>query len=135
MSRTFPKPIMRAAYARSRGRCEAKHDGNCGNAPLHTGKFRYDHVIPYAISRDSSLDNCQVLCLACDAIKTYGTDIPVIAKGTRIRDRHIGIHRSRKPMPHGRHSKTKVTFGRKIIPRLTIAQKHQYLRNRIGFGG
>ena len=44
----------------------------------------------YAISRDSSLGNCQVLCRAHHAEKTFITDVPTIAKGKRVHANHIG---------------------------------------------
>jgi 5-methylcytosine-specific restriction enzyme A len=97
--REFPAEVKRAAYARAAGRCET-----C-TAPLRPGKYTYDHTIPDWMGGEPVLDNCQVLCSSCDHRKTYRRDIPEIAKGKRIHDRHIGIKRqSSRPIPGSRNS-------------------------------
>lgn len=121
--RTFSRKTMQIAYARTKDG-EGVHRCQGCTAPLVPGKFIYDHVIPWEISRDSSIGNCQLLCAACDAIKTPLVDIPVIAKSNRQRDRHIGAVKSRHPMQCGRASKRTKTFGHGVQPRLTQAQKH-----------
>lgn len=89
MRREFPAKIKVAAYERSKGRCE-----RC-TAFLVAGKFRYNHRIPDAIGGEPTLDNCEVLCLACDAPQTYEIDIPRIAKTRRIRKREAGVKKPR----------------------------------------
>jgi 5-methylcytosine-specific restriction enzyme A len=49
--RTFSKQVRRAAFARCGGACET-----C-TAPLIDGQIAYDHVVPYELSRDSSIAN------------------------------------------------------------------------------
>lgn len=79
----FSKRTKIAAWDRSGGHCE-----ECG-AKLYPGKFTYDHTNPDVISRDNSLENCKVLCSACDKTKT-AKDQGVIAKVRRIEEKHIG---------------------------------------------
>lgn len=99
MRRPFPAKVMLAAFERAKDHCEG-----CG-APLRTGRFHYDHILPDAMGGEPTLENCQVLCTACHGIKTRTGDIPRIAKTKRIRAKHLGIKRQRgwwKP-PGTRH--------------------------------
>jgi hypothetical protein len=51
---------------------------------------------------------------------------PAVAKGKRVRRRHLGIVREglgRSRMPGGRHSKVKITMDRRIVPRLSLRDK------------
>ena len=108
----FPKRVKVDAFERSGGRCE-----KC-TARLVPGKFRYDHVIPDALGGEPTLENCQVICLACDAPKTNGEDIPAIAKANRVRNKHIGAHTpTRRPLPGGRNSKFKIKLDGTVVLR------------------
>jgi hypothetical protein len=108
----FPAKVKVAAFERCKGRCEG-----C-TAPLRPGKFRYDHRIPDALGGKPTLENCQVLCLACDAPKTNGQDIPAIAKANRVRSKFIGAKApSRRPLPGGKNDKFKRTIGRGTVLR------------------
>lgn len=91
MRTEFSKLTKRLAFTRADGKCE--HPG-CG-LKLFPGKFRYDHRIPDYLGGDNLLENCQVICTACDGEKTYKQDIPTIAKVKRIRDREAGIRKPR----------------------------------------
>jgi len=87
--REFPKSVKLAAFKRADGRCE-----NC-TAKLMPGKFRYNHRLPDALGGEPTLENCEVLCVSCDAPITYGRDIPMIAKADRLRAKHIGAKRKK----------------------------------------
>ena len=128
MGRFFSKQVKRDAFARAAGRCQ----GICGHKEVVTGQFVYDHIVPYQISHDSTLANCQLLCDTCDAIKTYQIDIPDIAKSNRVRDRHIGANVIRKPLPCGRNSKRSMTMSGKVVPRLTLGQRMKRMRKKLG---
>jgi 5-methylcytosine-specific restriction enzyme A len=91
MRREFSKQVRRDAFLRANGCCEG--DG-CG-ARLTIGKYAYDHRIPDGLGGEPTLENCQVLCASCHKIKTGQRDVPAIAKTKRIRDREIGIKKSR----------------------------------------
>jgi len=75
--RNFSAAVKRAAWQRCNGRCQ-----DC-TAPVAAGGFIFDHIVPWELTRDSSIANCQVLCLTCDDDKTYGRDIPMIAEADR----------------------------------------------------
>jgi hypothetical protein len=92
--REFPKSVKLAAWQRCGGACEA-----CGSR-LFSGKFIYDHDKPDTFGGEPSLGNCVVRCTACDKKKTYGQDIPNIAKSNRQREKHLGLRKAKgRPMP------------------------------------
>lgn len=97
----FSRKVMVAAFERASGKCEYQDlvagDGRCWKV-LRPGDTHYDHVIPWAISRDSSLGNCQCLCKAHHLLKTTKADVPTIAKTKRVEANHIG---AKKPKSRG----------------------------------
>ena len=105
----FDAKVRRAAWERANGRCEGMVPGlfdepvRC-SAPIDIGGFHYDHVIPYWTCRDSTLENCQVLCRVCHRIKT-DKDIADIAKIKRIKDRAIKARSPKyRPIPGSKRS-------------------------------
>ncbi len=88
MSRAeFAKKTKLEAWDRADGKCEGE---GCG-LPLKGKRIEYDHRIPCALGGGNTLENCVVLCKPCHDGKTFGRDIPVIAKVARIRKREAGI--------------------------------------------
>lgn len=107
----FSRKVKVAAFERAGGRCE-----KC-TARLVPGKFRFDHILPLALDGESTLENCQCICLTCDAPKT-ADDIGRIRKADRAQARHIGAKaRSRSPLPGGRDSKFKRKLDGTVVPR------------------
>lgn len=87
MARSFSKKVQGQAFLRCGGKCE-----KC-SANLKVGESEYDHIVPYALTQDSTLENCQVLCIPCHrgvGAKT-SDDIKAIAKTKRIWLKHHGI--------------------------------------------
>jgi 5-methylcytosine-specific restriction protein A len=126
--RRFSAAVKRLAWQRCNRQCQG-----C-TAPIAGGGFTYDHVVPWELCRDSSLGNCQVLCLTCDHDKTYTRDLPMIAQADRKGDFHIGITgpgHGRCPMPcgkydrDGRPGKYSKTFHRGVVKRTTQAERHR----------
>ena len=108
----FSKKVKLEAYTRANGHCEV-----C-TAKLFVGKFRYDHVLPDALGGEPTLANCRVTCDACDREKTYGQDIPFIARAKRIAAKHAGAKApSRNPLPGGRRSKWRKKINGEVVPR------------------
>lgn len=130
MARQFSKEIERGAFLRCAGRCEA-----CASK-LTSGNIHYDHITPWALSFDSSADNCQVLCNACHRDKTAYRDVPTIAKAKRQADYHRGITgpgQGASPMSCGRRSRLKKTFRHGVVPRQTQVELYrEFMRNRLG---
>lgn len=90
MRREFSKKTKLAAFQRCNGICEAK---NCG-VKLTPGKYTYDHRVPDQLGGEPTLENCQVICSACDKAKTR-QDAGDIAKARRRNYQHIGIKKPR----------------------------------------
>jgi hypothetical protein len=119
--RHFSSKTKRLAWKRCAGHCE-----KC-TCELTTGNIIYDHVIPWEISYDSSPENCCVTCKTCDASKTYGEDIPTIAKVHRIYDRAIGIERSGQKLPAGRNSGIRKKLNGQVVRRVAPSEEYRRL--------
>lgn len=82
----FSKKVRAEAFARANGCCE-----KC-QAKLKTGEGEYDHIIAFWLTQDSTLENCQVLCVPChrgEGAKT-ADDQKMISKVKRIKAKHDG---------------------------------------------
>lgn len=88
-SSEFSKKVRGLAFARCKGKCE-----KCGGN-LKVGEGEYDHVIPLALTGESTLENCQVLCQPCHRAPGAKTaeDVKNIAKAKRREAKHTGITR------------------------------------------
>lgn len=89
MRREFPPKVRVAAFERANKRCE-----KC-TAFLVPGRFTYDHRVADFMGGEPALENCQVICEACDKDKTYRQDIPAIAKTKRVIKRRAGVRKPR----------------------------------------
>jgi 5-methylcytosine-specific restriction enzyme A len=131
--RTFSAEVQRLAWKRCNHQCQ-----ECTRQVTGAGDIIFDHIVPWEISRDSSLGNCQVLCLTCDDLKTNCRDIPAIAKADRQSDFHLGISgpgRGRRPMPCGRASGRSKTMHHGVVPRQSQAEKHRAAMARLHESG
>lgn len=81
----FSKKQRAEIWQRACGHCE-----KC-QAKLKVGEGEYDHVIPFALTRDTSVANAQLLCRVCHSGKTHTEDRPRISKAERQRAKHLGI--------------------------------------------
>jgi 5-methylcytosine-specific restriction protein A len=109
--REFSAKVKVAAFNRAAERCE-----KC-SAPLHVGKFHYDHIVPDALGGEPTLENCAVLCRACHDVKTRKQDVPQIAKAKRVSRKHTGAHKPRATIPGGKQSKWRRKIDGSIVPR------------------
>lgn len=109
----FTKATKRDAFVRADGRCEGKlPNGERCNVRLRSGEAEYDHIIAEWLTRDNSLENCQVLCKPCHKHKTKKKDVPMIAKVKRQRDREQGIEkRKSRPIPGSKGSGIRKPFN------------------------
>ena len=84
MRREFPAKVKVAAFERAGGCCEM-----CGVKIRPGNGPEYDHGVPAALGGSGELDNCIVACRTCHGLKTTTRDVPMIAKGKRVRAKHI----------------------------------------------
>jgi HNH endonuclease len=61
-SRSIPQDVKIAVAVRDQGLCQ-----HCGTS---AGPMEYDHVIPYSMGGDNSVENIQLLCRRCNAAKS-----------------------------------------------------------------
>lgn len=87
-----------------------RQDGRCpecgqklhvkGNMPV---KIIDEHVNPLWRGGKNELTNRELWCVPCAKEKT-AAEAPERAKGLRVRDRHIGAKKSKRPMAGSRES-------------------------------
>lgn len=98
----FTGKVKAAAYERCGGRCQC-----CGKEFAPGETVEYDHIVPDALRKNNSVENCQVLCAECHLEKTRG-DITRIAKAKRVEKKHNGTYRpTKRIVPGSRASKWK----------------------------
>lgn len=112
MRREFSKKIKETAFARANGSCEGE---GCG-ARLTVGKYHYDHDLADDLGGEPVLENCRVLCTPCHKVKTRMHDMPLIAKGRRIRRREKGI-KKRSTFACSRQSRWKKKITGEVVRR------------------
>jgi hypothetical protein len=61
-TRSIPQDVKIAVAVRDQGLCQ-----QCGTS---SGPMQYDHVIPYSMGGDNSVENIQLLCRRCNAAKS-----------------------------------------------------------------
>jgi 5-methylcytosine-specific restriction protein A len=96
----FSPKVKREARKRSGGFCEAVgtvyglEPGQRCNAPLAGKRVEIDHY-PFPATDEGSdvLENAVACCVKCHAHKTATYDVPMQAKGKRMSDRHLGLHK------------------------------------------
>lgn len=102
MTRLFTSKQREAIHGRAKGRCE-----KC-SAVLKLREGEYDHIIEYVLTRDTSVENGQLLCKPCHRNKTSAraTDL---AKVKRIRAKHTGTWaKSKAKIPNRPFSPTRI---------------------------
>jgi hypothetical protein len=125
MSRQFSKEVKRLAWKRCASRCE---NGDCG-ASISFRVYHFDHRIRWELTRDSTLANCQVLCVWCHLDKT-ASEAGDIAKADHAADRHDGLAgpgRGNRPMGAGRKSGLTKTFNHGVQRRPEPGDRHRAL--------
>jgi hypothetical protein len=72
----------------------------CGGKLDHAGEGTVDeHLNPLGLTGTNDLSNRSIWRKPCSDRKTYGTDLPAIAKAKRIEARDTGARRERRPIP------------------------------------
>ena len=107
--REFSRRVKAQAFLRCGGHCEG-----C-TARLTPGRIEYDHLVPDSLGGEPTLENCRVTCTACHRVKT-GDDAGNLARALRREAKHIGAKApSRNPIPGGRATPWKKTFGKGTV--------------------
>ena len=115
----FKRAVKAAAWERCRGCCEG-----CGHQFQDGEREEYDHIVPDALRKNASLENCQVLCAGCHLEKTKG-DVTRIAKAKRVSKKHEGTFRpTRNVIPGSKASH----FRRSLSGKVTIRKTGETIR-------
>lgn len=110
----FKRAVKSAAWGRCNGRCEG-----CGHEFRDGEREEYDHIVPDALRKNASLENCQVLCADCHLAKTRG-DVTRIAKAKRVSKKHTGTFRpTRNIIPGSKASRFRCGLSGKVTIRNT----------------
>lgn len=111
----FTGKVKAAAYQRCGGRCEG-----CGAEFQPGDRVEFDHIVPDALRKNASLENCQVFCSTCHLEKTKG-DITRIAKAKRVEKKHNGTFRQTKRIvPGSKASRWKKPLNKPAVLRNPI---------------
>lgn len=117
----FSKKVRGLAFARCNGKCE-----KCGGN-LKVGGGEYDHVIPLALTGESTLENCQVLCQPCHRAPGAKTaeDVKNIAKAKRREAKHTGVTKPKGDIPGKGFAQSDKSAKRATRPSLPPRQLFQ----------
>jgi 5-methylcytosine-specific restriction endonuclease McrA len=75
------------------------------NGKIHVGEpWEVSHAVPLEMGGADEIQNMFPAHKKCHRKHTSEVDIPMIAKAKRREARHIGAHRSRRPMPGSKAS-------------------------------
>lgn len=107
----FSAETKKAALQRANRKCEVS---GCG-AYLSLNRYHYDHITPAKMGGDASLENCQIACWSCHAVKTKD-DVARIAKSRRIERKRLGIKKDSR-MPGSRNSRWKKKMDGSVVER------------------
>lgn len=104
----FSRKTRQAIIQRANGRCEV-----C-KAVLKTGEGEVDHILADALGGEPTIANGRLLCNVCHKTKT-ATDISMIRKADRQRDKRTGAMKSKFPM--SKHLKETKPEAKPLPPR------------------
>lgn len=97
-------------WEREKGKCMV-----CG-VKLTTGNLIFEHVRPLALGGADEDDNIRLTCKGCASDKTKD-DMARINKAKRQKTAHLGMKKSKSPMPFGKGSKFKRKLDGTVVRR------------------
>ncbi len=99
-----------AIWEREHGKCMV-----C-SIKLTPGKFIFEHVRPLGLGGEDTDDNIRLTCKGCASEKTKA-DMAAITKAKRQKAAHLGLKKSKSPLPMGRGSKWKKKLDGTVVRR------------------
>lgn len=78
-----------------------------------------EHIIPLSLGGADDESNMAPVHEGCALAKTFGKsgDIAKAAKAKRVKSKHLGIKKSKNPLPGGKGSKFKKKVDGSVVPR------------------
>ena len=83
---------------------------------LTPGAFIFEHVIPLELGGPDTDDNIRLTCLPCAGEKTR-KDHRNAAKAKRVKAKHLGLKKSKNPLPGSKGSKWRKKMDGSVEPR------------------
>lgn len=99
-----------AIWEREKGLCMM-----CG-CRLQPGHFIYEHVRALELGGADADENIRLTCLPCAGQKTRD-DHSKAAKAKRVKAKHLGLKKSKNPLPGSKGSKWRKKMDGTIVPR------------------
>ena len=97
MARPAFSPAQRLEIAERDGWvCNTANGDGCGKPVAKNRAWQADHSHPVGLDGPNTVENGQLLCWECHRAKTDKTDVPMIAKGKRMRDTHEAHEEARR---------------------------------------
>jgi hypothetical protein len=87
----------------------------CNLPVLHYQRWHAGHELSPLLGGRVEAD--QVEHAKCNVLFAAKVEVPLIAKNKRVRQRHIGAHQTRRPMPGGRDSPLKKKMSGEVVSR------------------
>ena len=97
-----------------------RENGTCHfcNMKVSAGEeWDVSHEIPLEMGGEDGGANLRVAHRSCHRRHTSTVDIPRIAKTRRMKATHLGVKRSKQPLPGGKWSKWKKKLDGSVVPR------------------
>ena len=78
-----------------------------------------EHLVPLALGGEDAESNMGPAHEGCALVKTFGKsgDIAKAAKAKRVKSKHLGIKKSKNPLPGGKGSRLKKKIDGSVVPR------------------
>lgn len=73
----------------------------------------YDHIVAITNGGENRERNLQLLCVPCHKVKT-GSDVGEKRINNRVKAKHLGIRKSKRPMPGSRGSGIRKRMSGKV---------------------
>jgi 5-methylcytosine-specific restriction enzyme A len=127
---TSPPPRVRLrVFDRFAGRCQC----SCRRKIAAGEAWQCDHIVALVNGGENAESNLRPILTAHHTIKT-ATDVAEKAKIAALRLKHLGQHRSSKPLPFGRNTGFKKTMRGGIIARMSQSEAHRALMDKRKIG-
>ena len=109
-----PQRIRVRVWTRADGCCQS-----CTRKIAAGERWVADHIKAIINGGENRERNLQLLCDWCDRKVKTPADVAEKADTYRVRSKHLGVHKAKTPMPHGKHSATKRKMDGTIVDRRT----------------
>lgn len=106
-----PPRVRARVFLRCQGKCH-----RCERVIRATDKWTLEHLLAIILGGRNAEDNLVLTCEWCLPEKN-AEDQAAKSKVARIRNRHLGIRTSSKPLPGGRNSPWKIKMNGQVVRR------------------